>query len=320
MDIYQLKTFVVVAREGSITRASETLHLSQPSVSAHIKAIEDALALVLFERTPRGMSLTSEGQRLLAKAEQTLAVHQELMDEATRIKGRLTGKLRLGAGSASNNQAIGRLLTLLSERCPDVEVILKHGTSVEILAGLRNGTLDAGFYNEASEPDSDLATIEVSRFTTYVVARPGLVVTPAPLDWIALADFPWVYPTASACCAGTAEELFRRHQIRPRRIISVDRADVTRTLVAGGIGVGLLHADTARMAHARGEVELLFECQNVVRVLFARLASRAQDPLLTAATSIVREGAPSGSASVTPHLAPGMSSVATRAERYSPKP
>src|SRR5207237_3000722 len=95
MDIYQLKTFVAVAREGSITRASEVLHLSQPAVSAHIKAIEDALGLALFERTPRGMSLTHDGQRLLAKAEQALAVHQELMDEATRIKGHLTGTLRL---------------------------------------------------------------------------------------------------------------------------------------------------------------------------------------------------------------------------------
>ncbi|MBN1205362.1 MAG: LysR family transcriptional regulator, partial [Myxococcaceae bacterium] len=53
MDIYQLKTFVTVAREGSITRASGLLHLSQPAVSAHIKAMEDTLGLSLFERTPR---------------------------------------------------------------------------------------------------------------------------------------------------------------------------------------------------------------------------------------------------------------------------
>ena len=74
MDLYQLKTFVAVAREGSITRASELVHLSQPAVSAHIKALEETLRLALFERTPRGMSLTRHGQRLLAKAEQTLLV------------------------------------------------------------------------------------------------------------------------------------------------------------------------------------------------------------------------------------------------------
>lgn len=288
MDIHQLKTFVAVARVGSITRASELLHLSQPAVSAHIKAIEDGLGLTLFERTARGMSLTSDGQRLLGKAEQALAAHQELMDEAKRIKGRLTGKLRLGAGSNSNNEAIGRLLTVLAERCPELEVVLKHGTSADILAGIRNGGLDAGFYNEAGEPEPDLTTIEVSRFRIHVVAPPGLVAVSDPLDWSSLADVPWIYPTASACCGRTAEGLFKTHQIRPKRIISVDREDVTRTLIAGRIGVGLLHADSAKEAQARGEVELLLESQNSVRVLFAHLASRAQDPLLTAATSIVR--------------------------------
>ncbi|AUX36087.1 MULTISPECIES: LysR family transcriptional regulator [Sorangium] len=290
MDIYQLKTFVAVAREGSITRASALLHLSQPAVSAHIKAIEDALGLAVFERTARGMSLTRDGERLLAKAEQALAAHQELMDEATRIKGRLAGKLRLGAGSNSNDEAVGRLLAVLSERCPEVEVVLKHGTSLDILAGIRNGSLDAGFYNESGELDPELATIEVSRFRIYVVAPPGLAAISGRPDWRSLADLPWIYPTLSACCGRAAESLFKMHQIRPKRIISVDRNDVTRTLIAGGTGVGLLHADTAKEAQARGEVELLFECPTWVRVLFAHLASRAHDPLLTAAASIIRAG------------------------------
>ena len=291
MDLYQLKTFIAVARERSITRASELVHLSQPAVSAHIKAIEDALGLTLFDRTPRGMTLTADGERLLAKAERTLAAHQELMDEATRIKGHLTGKLRLGAGSNSNHEVIGRLLTALSEHCPDVEVALKHGTSLDILAGLRNGTLDAGFYNEAGEPEGDLATLEVSQFRIDVVASPGLVAASARLDWKALAELPWIYPTASACCGRTAESLFKTHHVRPKRIISVDREDVTRTLIAGGIGIGLLHADTARAAERRGEVELLFESPTLVRVLFAHLASRAADPLLAAASTIMQDSA-----------------------------
>lgn len=290
MDIHHLKTFVVVAREGSITRASELLHLSQPAVSAHIKAIEDTLDLTLFERTPRGMSLTADGKRLLAKAEQTLGAHQELIDEATRIKGRLAGKLRIGAGSNSNNEAVGKLLTIMSERCPDVEVTLKHGTSQEILAGLRNDSLDAGFYNEGGEPEPELTTVEVSHFKTYLVAPPGLVAVTDSLDWGALAEQPWIYPTSSACCGRTAESMFKAHQIRPKRIISVDREDVTRTLIAGGLGVGLLHAETAHAARARGEVELVFESPAVVRVLFAHLASRAQDPILSVASSILRGG------------------------------
>lgn len=287
MDLHQLKTFVVVAREGSITRSSELLHLSQPAVSAHIKAIEDALQVTLFERTPRGMSLTMEGERLLAKAEQILGAHKELIAEATRIKGGLVGRLRIGAGTNSNNEAVGRLLTGLSERCPDVEVVLRHGTSQEILAGLRNDSLDAGFYNEAGDPDPDLAVVEVARFTTYVAGPPGLVSLTEPLDWRSLADQPWIYPTSSTCCGRTAESIFKVHQFRPKRIISVDRESVTRTLIAGSTGVGLLHAGTALEARARGEIDLLFEAPMITRVLLAYLATRAQEPIVDMAATLL---------------------------------
>lgn len=291
MDLYQLKTFVTVAREGSITRASEILHLSQPAVSAHIKAIEDTLELALFERTPRGMSLTSEGQRLLAKAEQTLAAHQDLMQEATRIKGRLTGKLRLGVGGNSNQATAARLVTALTERFPEVEVAVKHATSLEVLQGLKNGGFDAGFYNEVGDVEAAMSTVEVSHFGVHVAAPPRRIARAEPLDWKALAELAWIYPTSSACCGKAAEDLFKTHQVRPRRIVSVDREDVTRTLIASGAGLGLLHAETAKEAQRLGEVELILECPTRVRVLFAHLASRAQDPLLAMAAAILREGA-----------------------------
>lgn len=291
MDIYQLRTFVAVARERSITRASELLHLSQPAVSAQIKALEDTLGLTLFERTPRGMTLTHEGERLLVKAEQTLASHQELLAEATRLKGRVAGKLRLGAGSNSDNEAIGKLLTGLAERYPEVEVALEHGTSAEVRAGIRNGSLDAGLYNDADEPEPELSAITVSEFTIFLVAPPRTVALAEPLDWRALAERPWVYPATSACCGRTAEHLFKQHHFRPKRIVSVDREEVTRTLIASGLGIGLLHAETARLSASTGEVELLFECPARVRVLFAHLASRAQDPVLLAATALMRPAA-----------------------------
>lgn len=291
MEIHQLKTFVAVAREGSITRASERLYLSQPAVSAQIKAMEETLGLALFQRTPQGMSLTRGGQQLLTKAEQTLEAHRELIEEATRIKGALTGKLRLGAGSNSSPELLGRLLTTLAARCPEVEVTLQHGNSLDILDSIRRGGLDAGFYGEAGEPDPEFTTLEVSRFSIYLAAPPGFAATAQPLDWQAIAELPWICPTCSACCGRAAESLFQTHQIRPKQIISVDRESVTRTLIAGGMGVGLLHADKAKAAQAYGDVELVCEVQTSARVLFAHLASRAQDPLLSTVSSIVRSGA-----------------------------
>jgi DNA-binding transcriptional LysR family regulator len=293
MEIHQLKTFVAVAREGTITRASEVLHLSQPAVSAHIKTIEDALGLSLFSRTPKGMSLTPDGERLLAKAEHTIAAHQALLDEASRTTGRVAGKLRLGAGTSTSHEAVGKLLTELAARHPEVEVVLEHRTSSEILAGLRHGALDAAFYNEGGEPDGELTVTRVGEITIDVVAPRGSVGDPSRVPWAELAEMPWVFPSRSTCCGRSAERLFEARGFRPRRVISVDRVETTRALVAGGIGVGLLHADTSAAAIERGEVERVVSLAPPVQVLFARLAQRASDPVIAAAAAILAPRRPS---------------------------
>jgi len=146
MDIYQLKTFVRVARSGSITRASEELFLSQPAVSAHIKSLEDELGMALFERNARGMALTTAGEQLLPKAELLLQMHQSLLADAKALRAGISGRLRLGSNRAPSAPLLGKLLTRLGETLPDVEIVLEYGSSAEILDSLDKGELDAGFF------------------------------------------------------------------------------------------------------------------------------------------------------------------------------
>lgn len=289
MEIYQLKTFVTVAKEGSITRASDLLFLSQPAVSAHIKALEDELGLVLFERTPRGMSLSGHGTKLLARAEQMIAMQRDFIDEARRIKGRVSGKILLGSNRSTSAQVLGKLLTRLSETCPEIEVALEYGRSAEILRAIRSGALDAGFYNDDGSPDAELETIEVDRFGVFLAVPRGWIDAPARPDWQKLARLPWICPASNSCCGRVAESLFERNGFRPEKLVSVDQESVTRTLIAGGVGVGLLHAETAREAESKGEVELIGGAQQEVRVLFAYLSGRARDPLIGAVSAAVRE-------------------------------
>lgn len=287
MDIHQLKTFVTVAREGSITRASERLFLSQPAVSAHVKTMEEMLGITLFERTVRGMTLTSEGHRILLKAEMALRTHRELLDEANRIKGKLAGKLRFGVGGNWEAEIIGDLIRLMSENHPGVDISLHHGTSMEIVQGIRAGELDAGFYNETADPDPNFVTVEMSRFSVYVVASAGLIASDVPLNWNDLSNHPWIYPPASHCCGNAAESLFKRHNFRPKRVISIDRENVTRSMLASGTGIGLLHENTAREAEQRGEIDIVCETDAHVSVMFAYLQSRSNDPILHAVTAIL---------------------------------
>ncbi len=99
MDIHQLKAFVAVAREGSVTRASELLHLSQPAVSAHIKATEDALPL--FEKTPRGMILSRDAAQ---KARRELRRRNKLVSLLREHRGNVSEVARVMEGRGTRSR------------------------------------------------------------------------------------------------------------------------------------------------------------------------------------------------------------------------
>ena len=106
MELYQLKTFVMVAAEENLTRASERLYTSQPAVSAHIKALEEELGVALFIRSKKGMQLTKEGQLLLPKALEILDSAGDLLNQARRLQGKPIGNTRIAVSSNSPHLGI----------------------------------------------------------------------------------------------------------------------------------------------------------------------------------------------------------------------
>jgi len=280
MDIYQIRTFAVVSREGSITRAAEQVFLSQPAVSAHIKALEDELGLMLFERTPKGMVLTPDGERLLSYANEILEAHRRLVEEAQRLKGRIRGKLTIGVAHSMNPGIFGRLLSKLSHDAPAVELRLENTRSSDIIRNVRAGTMDAGFILDGPVGDSELTIIPIDRVKIYLAAPPDMPGGRLQLDWRRLADMPWICPASTTCCGRIAEQIFHEHGFRPAKIVNVDHEGVTCTLVAGGVGVGLLHQESAFEAQRRGEIILLGGPQDEVPLQFIYPTAHTSDPVL----------------------------------------
>src|SRR5205814_14223 len=95
MELYQLRSFAAVAELGHLTRAAEKLHISQPALSAQIKALEDELGVALFERTPSGMTLTPAGQRLRPEATKVVIAAGVLSSHAKAFAGETTGRVRV---------------------------------------------------------------------------------------------------------------------------------------------------------------------------------------------------------------------------------
>jgi DNA-binding transcriptional LysR family regulator len=146
MELYQLRSFVAVAELGHLTRAADKLHVSQPALSAQIKALEEELELELFERTSSGMLLTAAGKRLVGEAQKLLSAAQSLRNEARTIRGEVVGVARLGTLSDPKLIRVGELMSAAVERYPRIEIQLHHEVTGAAFEKVREGDLDGSFY------------------------------------------------------------------------------------------------------------------------------------------------------------------------------
>lgn len=140
MDLRALKYFVAVADERHVGRAASRLHMTQPPLSRAIRQLEDELGAALFERTPKGVTLTPAGTALYTEAD-------ALLKQADRIRGRVTaaaGAASLTVGTlADAAEHVGtRLVPLFRERHPHVDVRVHEAGLGDPTAGLRTGLVD----------------------------------------------------------------------------------------------------------------------------------------------------------------------------------
>ena len=296
MDLNQLRSFVTVAQFGHLTRAAEALHLSQPALSAHIKALEEQFGVMLFERSSSGMALTPSGRHLLAEAAQIIDAVEHLKHAAQSLRGEPTGNVRLGTVLEPSVLRVGDLLVLARERYPQIEIELAHVMSSDALARVRGGALDASFYFGA-QPDADLAGIAL-RDMVYRVAVPAAwagELLDAP--WETLAERPWIVAPEPSTHRQLVMGLFRdRGAPRPESIVEADSEPVINNLVESGVGISLIRDEVVtQSADAGGSV--IWPGSTVTTTLWlVYSADREADPLLAALVDVLREvwGLPGG--------------------------
>lgn len=255
MELHHLKTFATVAREGSLTRSAQTLLLSQPAVSGHIKLLEEELGTVLFERTAKGMQLTREGLILLEEAERTLDAAKTLVNRARGLQGDAAGPLALGIASDPASLRLGTLLSMLLSTHPRLRLRVSHHLSADVVDQVQDGRLDAGFVLE-ERPDRALRHLPVAPVRLRVVGPVAWRDRLAGAGWTDLAALPWVGTPPRCSFHLIAARAFARNGVAPGTIIEVDQESALKGLVAEGLGLALLREEQALAAAAAGEVAL----------------------------------------------------------------
>ncbi len=152
---FRLRVFYSVAKKLSFTKAAEELYISQPAITKHIKELETQLAIRLFERKGNKISLTRAGEILLEKAKRIFDIYDELEYEISELRGKISGKLRLGASSTISQWVIPEILSKFNDAYPAIEISLMNGNSKQIEDALLNNEIDLGIV-EGNKTRKDL--------------------------------------------------------------------------------------------------------------------------------------------------------------------
>lgn len=239
LNYHHLRYFWAVAHDGNLTRTAERLNLSQSAVSVQIKQLEASLGHLLFERRGRQLILTEAGRIALDHADAIFSAGRELLG-TLQEKGRRRQAIRIGAlATLSRNFHMEFLRPILGRQ--DVEIILRSGTSAELLQSLETLNHDVILINRA--PLRDAATPFVShRLSEQPVS---LVGTPELLSDISglndlLARLPIILPTADTGVRIGFDALTERLGIRPQIAAEVEDMAMMRLLAREGIGLAVL--------------------------------------------------------------------------------
>ena len=151
MDVPRLEAFVEVARLGSMRAASRSLHLGQPALSARIATLEDELGARVFERTKRGVRLTSAGHALLPHAERVLESVAAGRTAVSQVEQGDEGELVIAAASAINASLVPELVARFRRFHPGVHLYVHTGSAERVAEQVAFGIAQLGLVRERGD-------------------------------------------------------------------------------------------------------------------------------------------------------------------------
>lgn len=221
MDLRQLEYFLRVAQRKNISLAAIDLNIAQPTLTKSIKLLEEHLGVKLFERLPRGVSLTPFGQTLLRHAE---AVHVQMKDAGQEIAAQRSGAVGtvvIGAGPTWLRRYLPPALARTISAHPAIRVRIEAGFDESLFGALRQGELDF-VVAEIPSPDDrrDLETLTLTSDRLGVCCRQGHPLTRRRrVGMPDLLQYPWIKPPHATRAHRRLDALFISNDLPPPKSI-----------------------------------------------------------------------------------------------------
>jgi LysR family transcriptional regulator, benzoate and cis,cis-muconate-responsive activator of ben and cat genes len=237
MDVRQLNCFVAVAEERHLGRAAKRLSLSEPPLTRHIKALELELGVQLFNRTPRGMTLTQGGEALLRDARGMFSLLDQAAERARRAALGQTGRLSIGLYGTGVFGVVPQLLARFRRAHPDVDLSFHYAQTPEQVMALRQGRVLIVFERLLPTNEPDLEIELVAREPLLVALSESHPLARRKYLTMKMLKGQAIILGSSPVAAATAVELCRRNGFEP--VFAPAAADLVMASLLACLGTGV---------------------------------------------------------------------------------
>ena len=254
LELYRV--FKEVAETGNISLAAKNLYISQSAVSQSIKQLETALQARLFARSPRGVSLTWEGQMLYQYVRSALGLLATGEDKLSQAQQLLLGTLTIGASDTVTSFFLTPYLEAFHRQHPGIRLKIVSGRSAKVLSMLKSGAVDIAFASSPS--DSSLTTWSCFATHSIFVAGGGYG---CDFDHVytrqEIADFPLILLERKASSRVFLEQYFLQSGITLTPEIELSSRSLLVSLAKIGLGVAGVTREFVQDALDSGEIRQL---------------------------------------------------------------
>jgi LysR family cys regulon transcriptional activator len=243
MNFQQLRSVREAVRRGfNLTEVANALHTSQPGVSRQIRELEDELGIELFVRVGKRLTgMTEPGGQVLPIIERLLADADNLRNASKDFSEHGVGPLSIAATHSQARYALPAAVRDFRQLYPQVTLSLHQGSPRQVADMLLSGEADIGIATEALAQYEQLVTLPCYRWTHSVVVPPGhALLDGEPLTLQRLARFPLITYDSGYTGRSHIDEAFDREGLNPSIVLSAMDADVIKTYVELGMGVGVV--------------------------------------------------------------------------------
>jgi DNA-binding transcriptional LysR family regulator len=240
MELRQLRYFEAVERHRHFSRAADELHVAQSALSHQVARLERELGVQLLARTTRSVEPTQAGSLVAARARSILAEAGALREEVDELRGLVRGRVTIGALLFGGELDIPALLASFTSTYPEIDVGLREGTVQRMVDGLDDGSIDLAFVLERS-PRDEYERAPLSSEELAVVMSPAhALATSGPIRIAALADERLIGFERGSSVRQVVDEAFADAGVSPRIALEGNDLALVRSLVAEGIGIGIM--------------------------------------------------------------------------------